>query len=165
MVSILTRMSQGNPGDLTRPTAPNTVEAQIAVVATPFTTYGAPVKFSGNNVVPIAGGEAASAIIGFLVRPFPIQGANASDPLGTSVPPKAGPVDVLKRGYISVKCANGTPAVNGTVYVRIANPTGPIPLGSIEATSIPSTNVAVPGNTYFTGAQDSNGNVEVAYNI
>lgn len=163
MTAILTRMSQGFPGDVTRQSQ-STIEAQIGVVATPFPAYGVVGKISAGAFVPFAGAEAATAVYGILVRPYPTQGANASDPLGTAVPKTSGVLDVLKRGYVAVKCNNGTPAINGTVYVRVATPSGAKVIGGFEATA-DSTNTVVVANAIFTGNQDASGNAEIAFNI
>jgi hypothetical protein len=163
MTAILTRMSQGFPGDITRQSQ-NTIEAQVGNSSLPFPAYGVPGKIVSNAFVPIAAGDAATAIYGILVRPFPTQGANASDPLGTAVPATGGVKDVLKRGYVAVKCNNGTPAINGTVYVRVAAASGAKVIGGIEAAS-DSTNTVVMANAIFTGNEDASGNAEIAYNI
>lgn len=163
MASILYRMANGIPGDSTRPSV-STIESQIYNSALPFSVYGVPGKIAAGKFVPITTGDAAAAVYGFLVRPFPTQGVNASDPLGTSVPPTVGLCDVMKRGYINVKNNNGTAALNGIVYARVAAPTGPKPLGGIEAVA-DSTNTIIIANAYFTGPADANGNAEVAYNL
>lgn len=163
MVAFLTRMPYGIPGDVTRPSQ-STIESQVFNSSAAFGAYGLPGKISSNKFVPIAGGESAAAIYGFLVRPFPITGANGSDPLGTSVPPTTGAADVLRRGYINVKNNAGTPAVNGQVYVRVANAAAGKPIGGIEAAS-DSTNTVAITNCTFMGAADASGNVEIAFNI
>lgn len=163
MVAFATRMPYGIPGDSTRPSQ-STIESQVFNSALAFPGYGLPGKIVSNKFVPIASGDAASAIYGFLVRPFPITGANGSDPLGTSVPPTTGVADVMRRGYISVKNNAGTPAINGAVYVRVANAAAGKPIGGIEAVA-DSTNTVVISNCIFTGPADANGNVEIAFNI
>jgi len=98
-MSVITyRMPFGVQGDISRPSVA-TVEAQ-AFGATAFTQYGLPAKVSGGKVIPIAAQN--DFVYGFLVRPFPITGANAGDPLGTSVPATTGIAGILRRGYINV---------------------------------------------------------------
>lgn len=163
MTSFLKRMPYGIPGDVTRPSQ-STIEAGVLNASLPFTKYGVPGKIASGKFVPLAGGEAAAAIYGLLVRPFPITGANASDPLGTAVPPTSGVADVLRRGYINVKNNAGTPALNGVVYVRIAAGTVNQPIGGIEAAADGANTIVMTG-AIFMGAADANGNVEIAYNI
>ena len=61
---------------------------------------------------------------------------------------------VLRRGYMVVKTAGGTPALGGTVYLKTD--------GTITADK--GTNTAIPGCT-FMGAADASGLVEIAFNI
>lgn len=163
MVAFVTRMPNGIPGDSTRPSQ-STIESQVFNSSLAFPGYGLPGKIASNKFVPIASGDAATAIYGFLVRPYPVTGANGSDPLGTSVPPTTGVADVMRRGYINVKNNAGTPAVNGPVYVRVAAAAAGKPIGGIEAAS-DSTNTILISNCTFMGAADASGNVEIAFNI
>jgi hypothetical protein len=162
MNPILYRMPFGVPGDVTRRDQA-AIEPHV-LGATPFTAYGLPVKLSSGKVIPMGAGDAAQVPFGFLVRPYPTQGANASDPLGTGVPPTSGAADVLRRGYIMVKCNVGTPALNGTVYMRVTANGGNTIIGGIEATS-DSTNTIALTNVVFNGPADSAGNVELAVKI
>ena len=163
MVSFLNRMPFGIPGDVTRQSQA-VIEAQPFNTALPFNRYGIPGKIVANKFIPFAGAEVVTDAYGILVRPNPITGANASDPLGTSVPPNNGLADILRSGYINVKNNAGTPALNGIVYVRVATPSTPQPIGGIEATSDAANTIILTG-ARFTGAADANGNVEIAYNI
>ncbi|MCZ6975328.1 hypothetical protein NH824_23645, partial [Salmonella enterica] len=89
------RMPAGIPGDVTRQSAAK-IEPQVLNSSLPFAGYGLFGKLASNKFVPVGSGDAATAVYGLLVRPFPITGANASDPLGTSVPPTTGIADVLR---------------------------------------------------------------------
>lgn len=160
--AIVYRMPFGVPGDLSRLAGQATVESQVFGV-TAFTAYGVPVKISSGTVIPAVG--SADAIYGFLVRPFPITGANASDPLGTAVPPTTGIANVLRRGYMAVYVQLGaaTCAFGSAVYFRTAAASGGQPLGGVEgATS--GNNTAITGAT-FMGPADANGFAEIALNI
>jgi hypothetical protein len=159
--AILFRMPFGIPGDLSRMAGAATVKAEI-FGATAFPSYGIPVKLSAGTVIPVA--AANDAVYGFLVRPFPTQGPNASDPLGTSVPPTSGIANVMLRGYIAVKAVAGVPAEGGAVYVWYAATSGNNTPGSVSATSVPGSNYVVPG-CYFTGPADASGNAEIAFNL
>jgi len=162
MNPILYRMPNGIPGDVTR-RQHATIEPQV-FGATPFTAYGLPVKLSSGKVIPMGAGDATGNVFGFLVRPYPVTGANASDPLGTSVPPTSGQADVLRRGYLNAKCNVGTPALGGTVYMRVTANGGNTIIGGIEATA-DGANTITLSNCIFNGAADANGNVEIAVNI
>ena len=57
-----------------------------------------------------------------------------------------------------------TPVKNGAVYACIQNPvTGGVVGGVLGAAD--GGNTIAPANSYFTGPQDANGNVEVAFQI
>jgi len=163
MVAFLTRMPFGIPGDVTRQSQAK-IEAQVLNASLPFSAFGLFGKIASGKFVPFAGAETAADAYGILVRPYPITGTNASDPLGTSVPPKTGLADVLRSGYINVKNNAGTPAVGGAVYVRIAAAAAGKPIGGFEAAADGVNTIAIAGAT-FAGAADANGNVEIAYNI
>lgn len=163
MTSIVTRMPFGVPGDITRQ-ATVTVESQAKNAALPFPSYGVPGKIAANKFVPVAATGDAAACYGFLVRPYPTTGANASDPLGTSVPAaNALPADILRRGYMTVKNNAGVPALNGSVYTRFQNAAAGQPIGGIEAAATADTEI-IPG-AKFMAAADASGFVEIAYNI
>ena len=163
MTAYTYRMPSGIPGDVTRQSVA-TIETQILDSGNAFSGYGLFGKIASGKFVPVGSGDAASSVYGVLVRPFPTQGANASDPLGTAVPKTSGAADVLRRGYINVKNNAGTPAVGGQVYVRVANAATGKPIGGIEAASDSTNTIAVAGAT-FTGAADASGNVEIGFNI
>lgn len=134
MAAFLYRMPNGIPGDVTRQSQ-STIEAQVLNSAAAFFGYGLFGKMVTNKFIPITTSDVAASVYGLLVRPNPITGANASDPLGTSVPPTTGIANVLKRGYATVLLKSGTAAVDGQVYVRVGNASSPKPIGGIEAAS------------------------------
>jgi hypothetical protein len=154
------RMPQGIPGALTRQSQAQ-VEAGI-FGATAFGLYGMPCKMVSGLIIPLAV-VGDTQPFGFLVRPYPTGGPNASDPLGTAVPPTSGICNVMRKGYISVFVQNNASSVaaGGTVYARYLL-SGSLIVGGIEATSIASNTVALTG-CYFTGAADAAGNAEVYF--
>ena len=120
--------------------------------------FGLPVKYNSGAVEPFGAGDAATDFVGIATREVKtsafagaVTGYNANEP-----------VPVMKRGRVNVKCNVGTPALNGTVYVRIAAnaliPDGVV--GGIEA-SADSTNTVSLTNAKFAGAADANGIVEL----
>jgi len=163
MTAYLYRMPSGIPGDVTRQSQ-STIEAQLLNSALPFPGYGLPGKIASGAFVPIAGGDTAASVYGFLVRPYPTEGANASDPLGTGVPATSGAANILKRGYINVKVNAGTASLGSAVYIRVATPSGAKVIGGIEAASDTTNTIQITG-AYFTGAADASGNAEVAFNL
>jgi hypothetical protein len=158
--AITYRMPYGVPGDLSRPSRAN-VEAW-AFGAAPFASYGIPVKLVAGLAVPVSAVADGALTYGFLVRPFPVTGPNASDPLGTAVPPTSGVANVMNRGYINVKNNAGAPAAGGKVYVRVANGVPATPVGGVEAAAIAGTTEVIPG-AHFMGPADANGNCEVEF--
>lgn len=160
MVAYTSRVPAGFAGTVSRSDS-LTVEQQIIDSGTPPTAYGRFVKIVAGKVQPIASGDAATVVYGLAVRPYPAQ--STTNALGASTPPTSGIMNVLKRGYMSVPLDNGTAAKNGTVYVRVTV-NGGLAVGNIETAADSGKCVAVTG-AYFTGPADSNGIVEVAFNI
>lgn len=164
MTAYLYRMPSGIPGDVTRQSQ-STIETQLFDSTAPFSAFGLFGKISaGGKFVPVGAGDAASAVYALLVRPFPTQGANPSDPLGTAVPKTSGPADLLRRGYANVKVNAGTAALNGPVYIRVAAAAAGKPIGGIEAAA-DSTNTIQVAGAIFMAAADASGNAEIAFNI
>ncbi len=163
MVAYVTRMPQGVPGDISRQSLAS-VETQIKNPSLTFPSYGVPGKIVSGKFVPVATASDGGLVYGFLVRPFPTQGANATDPLGTGVPATTGAADVMRRGYMTVKNNAGTPALDGQVYVRVANAVTGQPIGGIEAAADGGNCEAVP-DAKFMSAADAAGNVEISYKM
>lgn len=161
--AILFRMASGIPGDISRRSA-STVESVPLNPASPFAGYGLFGKIVSGKFVPLGAGDTASAAYALLVRPYPTTGGAASDPLGTATPPTSGMGDAMRRGYMTVKNNAGTPALGGTVYVRVANAAAGKPIGGIEAAADSTNTIAITG-AIFLGPADANGNVELSYNI
>lgn len=166
MNAFVSRMPAGIPGTISRGALYSTVET---AVITPSGQANAPTSYGVGTLIDAATGQLRlpaagdAAITGVLVRPFPTN--NSQDPLGTSTPPAKGPVDRLKRGYVSVLLSGATQSVkDGAVYCRIQNPAAGKFVGGFEAAADGGNTVAVPG-AYFTGPPDASGNVEIAFNI
>lgn len=149
----------GVPGDLSRPNAPYVAETQILNPSLPFSNYGLPGKIAGGLFVPVAANN--DVVYGFLIRVFPGQGANASDPIGTAVPIATGPANVMRKGYMNVFCQLGTPSFGAAVYIRYQNAvTGQI-VGGLESGTT-GNNYALTGATWM-GPPDSSGNAEISF--
>lgn len=169
MTAFTYRMPAGIPGALSRGVENSTIEPQIFDTAVPPTVFGVPVKYVNGKVQPIAAADVVATVVqGFLVRPYPAQGVS-NEALGAGTPNPADIANVMKRGYMMVKVNASLPAAvpakGGTVYCRKTDHgAGEYPIGGIESDADAAKCEAVP-NCYFTGATDSNGLCEVAYNI
>lgn len=166
MSTITFRMPFGVQGDVSRPSQA-TVESQ-ALGATAFPQYGLPAKVSTGKVIPIAAQN--DVVYGFLLRPFPTTGANASDPLGTSAPPSTGIASLLRRGYFTalVQLGAASCALGSAVYLRYQNPSGNQIVAGVEGASTGNTyqlTATSGGTAYFCGPADGNNLAEVAFNI
>lgn len=147
--AYLKRMPAGIPGDVSRKTEA-TVEAGLMADTVP---YGAPVKLDAAGKLAALSG-ASDAVYGFAVRPYPTMSSAAA--AGSAQ-------DVLRRGYLTVKLAQGTAAKGGQVYARHTAETGKA-VGDIEAAAVEGKTLAVPG-CLFMGEADGSGNVEISFNL
>ncbi len=143
------RMPAGVPGHVSRP-AESTLET--CLVGDAAIAYGAPVKRDATGkLVTIAAGD--TEIYGFLARPYP-TGGGGNDPDGKAA--RGSIQSVMRRGYMTVTCAKGTPAKGGAVHVRLAD-------GGVETAADGGATLAVPA--VFMGGADADGNVEIAFNL
>ena len=157
------RMPAGIPGDVQRLEHAK-IEPQQYDASYPCLHFGDPVKMVAGKIRPMALND-SSQPYGFLVRPYPTQAAT-SEALAVATPNPAAIADVLVSGYIIVKVLEGTPAKNGAVYYRNQAGSPAADLGRLETDSSgsPTTNVAITG-ARFMGTGDSDGNVEIAFNV
>ncbi|WP_283149005.1 structural cement protein Gp24 [Silvimonas soli] len=161
--AILYRMNSGIPGDVSRRQSA-TIESGFYDSGAAFPGYGLFGKIVSGKFDPIGAGDTAANVYGALVRPYPTTGLNASDPLGTAVPPTSGVCNILRRGYMTVKNNAGTASLGSQVYVRVAAAAAGKPIGGIEAASDTTNTIAITGATFMSAA-DASGNVEIAFNI
>lgn len=157
--AILYRMPSGIPGDVSRLQSA-TIDSAPLNASLPFPGFGLPGKLASGKFVPIAAGDTAASVLGFLVRTYPTQGSDAAG----ATPVASGIASVLRRGHMTVMLNSGTAARGGQVYVRIAAPSGAKVVGGIEAAADSTNTIAVTGCT-FQAAADASGNVEIEYNI
>jgi hypothetical protein len=131
----------------------------------PVLRYGEPVKMVDGEVRPITTGDDVTDIYGFGCRPYPVQ-TSSSEALGTATPPTNLHFDVLRRGYMTVKVQDGTPEKNGAVYVRTVAASDPTaqPIGGLEC-GLDGGDCFEITNAKFMGEADSDGNVEISYNL
>lgn len=165
---ILYRMPAGVPGATYR------AEHLLVTteVVTPFGGTNAPSFFGQGLVVDATTGLARAfftgdtTVDGFLVRAYPTQGGQA-DNFGGGTIPASGPIDLMRRGYMTVTLYGATAAVKGgIVYVRASGQNGTTTFqGGVEAAS-GSGLVALPSRIcYFNGPADASGITEIAFNI
>lgn len=169
------RMPAGIPGDINRSGAAFVVEPNVVDTQNPPLAYGVPVALDSTyGIRPIGAADAAVNVYGMLVRPYPTSQQTTSsffgsNPLGTvQVPPASGMCDVLKTGYMTVKLYGATAsAPGGAVYVRTQNAGAGQVVGGIEAAADGGNTIQIgaANNTYFRGAADASGNVEIAFNV
>lgn len=127
----------------------------------PAIEFGQVVKraVDGNGLpyaTSIASGDTADDFYGIAYRDIVSQSQVAYGPYSTSYiyTYTAGqPVSVMRSGYICVPVQNGTPAVGGTVYMRVSasSSNANLPIGGIEATAEGATTVAIPNATFESG--------------
>lgn len=161
--AFVTRMPYGIAGDVTRKEHAK-IEPGIIDTNYPPLRYGEPVKMVSGKIRPMAEGDTEQPY-GFLVRPYPANGAT-SEAIATATPNTAQVCDVLVSGYMTVKVVQGTPAKEGPVYYRSQAGSPAANVGRLETdtSGSPTTNIAITG-CLFMGEADSDGNVEIRYNI
>lgn len=169
------RMPAGIPGDVNRSGMSPTIEPNIIDTEDPPLAYGIAVALDPDlGIRPIGAGDTPTDLYGLLVRPFPTNqqtttGFFGSNPLGSvQLPPTQGVCDVLKKGYMTVKLYGATAAVpGGAVFVRIANAGAGEVVGGFEAAddAADCIQAGAQNTTYFRGAADADGNVEIAWNL
>lgn len=165
-ISYLYRMPAGIPGAVNRIESA-TIEPEIPDPVNGPTAYGVFVKWGASGVVPaVAAGDVTwpTVLAGLAVRPFPVQEtvAAGNEAFNVGTPDLSRPIDILKRGYMTVALAGtATPAKGNQVYLVTTAAAGYV-AGTISASATNAT--AVP-YCVFQGAQDSNGYVEIAFNL
>ena len=123
--------------------------------------FGAGVVYgTGGAVRTAATGDTAAAFVGVAVREVKSALNYLDQNKGSYAQYVA--VPVIKRGCVNVICTNGTPALDGDVYLRItANASKPnCPVGGFEAAA-DSTNSVKLTNVKWKGAADVNGVAEI----
>ena len=162
--AFITRMPAGIAGDVTRREHAD-IEPQVMDTDYPVLRYGEPVKMVSGEIRPITTGDDINDIYGFGCRAYPVQNSS-NEAIGSATPPTNLLFDVLRRGYMTVKVQNGTPAKNASVYVRTVAASDPVaqPIGGLECDSDGGDCFEIT-NAKFMGEADSDGNVEISYNL
>ena len=154
-------LDRGYPGARSRVhEGGETLESKIVGEGESVDIYnGSPVALNAaGEIVPAESAVLAGKLFGFVVRPYPSQGVGSLTGEDESL--QVGTVaTVMRRGYMTVSVAAGTPAARAPVYV--VTTTGDAPLGSISAASTKATAIA---GAFFTG-DASDGIAEIEFNI
>jgi hypothetical protein len=148
------RMPAGIPGRVSRKSDVTLEPVQLGAAM----LFGAPGKIKNGLLVPLADGDAVSAIYGFLTSPYPTQSDMAG--LGAGSAPEGSMQSVMRRGYMTVAATGGTAAKNAAVRVVLDEEDGVV--GSRNASA--GVGTAIPG-CVFQGEADADGNVEISFNI
>jgi hypothetical protein len=172
MVAFVFRMNAGIPGEVSRfQTLGTTITPELQNAATPVLEYGVPVILNNSGVRPlIATDTTADSEAGFLVRPFPggdrtVAFPSGSVPFGSGTPPATGLVDLLRRGFMTVRmCGAAAAQRNAPVWVWTAVSGGANVQGRVTATD-PTTSGFKLNRAFFRGPADAQGNTEIGYNI
>lgn len=123
MTAYATRAPAGFAGAVTRPDA-TTVEP---VLLNETIKYGWPVKMVTGKASNIAGSDTAANFYGVMQRSAPaVSTNNTGDTASTDYCH-----GVVRKGYVNVKCATGTPAKGGQVYMRVVTETSQL-VGDFE---------------------------------
>lgn len=122
--------------------------------------YGTPLIYSSGAVVAMGASATAAQFVGIAGREIKSALTYLEQSPGQYMPDEA--VSVFMRGSINVYCQRGTPALGGTVYVRIAaNGTYPSAVVSGFEAEADSSNTVALTNCQWAGAPDANGIAEL----
>lgn len=172
--AIKYRMGAGSAGDVTRLVGA-AIEPCFPDSTNPPTFYGQPVVVDATSHLVralLATDNAADAIYGITVRPYPTQQATASNAfgaiaLGAATPSTTTEIGVLRRGYILVPLNGVTGAVKGgRVYVwTAAVASGHTAVGGFEIAACSQKTIVLDEHSFYNGVEDSNKLVEIGFNI
>ena len=174
MVAFTFRMNAGIPGEVSRfQTYGCTITPEKQHATTPMTQYGQVAIMAAANagVRPATAGDTAADMEwGIIVRPYPGPDIGVSFPSGTvdfgaGTPMAKGIVDILRRGYMTVKLGgSAAPAKGGAAWLWTAATAAPHTQGLLEAADV-TTNGFKMNKVEFMGPADASGNVEISYNV
>ncbi len=162
MAAYLYQAPAGVPGDVTRTDESNVEPAMlVAVSGTYAQAFGIPVKYATGGIQQFNGGaEVPADFAGVLVREVPSISGNTNQGLEDTVPNPDALQGMLVRGYVSVKCARGTPARGGAVFVQtVAN--GGVAVGAFCATDDSTNAIELSGVTWASDGKDADNISEI----
>ena len=149
-------MSHGFAGSYAR--QPDMIVNTAPLGGTAAIAFGTPlVRGENGAVIPMGAGNTGNQFIGVAGREVksPMEFFNQN--VGQYAPEE--PVSVFQRGCINVKCQKGSPAIDGTVYVRVTA-SGDYVVGGFEAEA-DGTNTVALSNAQWNGPADNHGVAEL----
>lgn len=163
MPAYLYQAPNGVAGDITRTDESNVEPAMLVAVSTVYAqAFGIPMAYVANGISQWQGSNVAADFAGVLVREVPSISGNLNSGFTDNIPNPDQVQGLVVRGYVSVKCAIGTPARGGLVYIRTVADTGKF-IGDFEAVSDPGNNVVLSATQaeWATTGKDSDNNAEL----
>lgn len=154
----------GVPGDITRVDETNVEPAMLIAIASVYAaSYGIAMVNNTGGISQVGAGFAAADFAGVLARSAPQISDSNSDALTGTAPLSVQVQNLVVRGYINVLCVYGTPARGGVVYVRTISTSNNTSLGTFDATSDSSNNVALSLTqaSWASDGKDANNNAEL----
>ena len=149
-------MSHGFAGSYAR--QPDMIVNTAPLGGTAVIPFGTPlVRGENGAVIPMGTGNTGNQFIGVAGREVKSPAEFFNQNVGQYAPEE--PVSVFQRGCINVKCQKGTPAIDGTVYVRVTA-SGSYVVGGFEAEA-DGTNTVALSNAQWNGPADNNGVAEL----
>ena len=149
-------MSHGFAGSYAR--QPDMIVSTAPLGGTEAIPFGTPlVRGENGAVVPMGSGNTGNQFIGVAGREVRSPAEFFSQDAGQYAPEE--PVSVFRRGCVNVKCQKGAPAIDGTVYVRVAA-SGNYLVGGFEAEADGANTVAL-ANAQWNGPADAGGVAEL----
>lgn len=174
MTALMYRMNAGIPGEVSRFTTYGcTISPERQHNTTPMTLYGQVAIMAAANagVRPATAGDTVADMEwGFLVRPFPGADIGVGFPsgvvdFGAGTPFTKGIVDILRRGFMTVKLGGAVAPTKGDVgYLWTAASSGAHVQGLLEPVD-PTTSGFKMNRVRFMGPADASGNTEISYNL
>lgn len=153
----------GVPGDITRPDESNTEPAMLIAISTVYAqSFGIAMVYATGGISQVGSGFAAADFAGVLVRQAPGI-SESGDGLTGNIPNSVQVQALIVRGYVNVLCVYGTPARGGIVYVRSISTSNNTLVGTFDATSDSSNNVALSLTqaSWASDGKDANNNAEL----
>lgn len=163
MPSYLYQAPAGVAGDITRVDETSVEPAMLVAVSSVYAqAFGIPLVYKTGGVSQWEASHVAADFAGVLVREVPSISGSIAQGFDTNIPNPEQVQGMAVRGYVNVKCKQGTPARGGVVYVRVEADTGKA-IGDFEAVSDTTKSVALSATqaTWACDGKDSDNNAEL----
>jgi hypothetical protein len=164
MPAYLKQAPVGIPGDITRTDETNVEPAMLVAASSVYAQkFGIPMKYVSGGIQQFNGGaEVPADFAGILVREVPSISGSVTAGFTDNIPNPEQVQGMAVRGYISVKCAAGTPARGAAVFVQIvAN--GGVAVGEFRATDdgANAIELTLTQASWASDGKDADGNAEI----